>query len=244
MAIWSWLREWVDELHTSDPTRLLRLTSELERPAAARAARAGMDADAAARARARQRRAPAARPPALRTDLHADRGRGHDGHEVHWRAGRRGRSTSRIELLASVDRAGPTSTTAMSPTSPCAHEAFADELACSTSCRRPATQWCCAPATGPSACTARTSDPIRFTGESKSTPRAPRHASPAGCIYIARATTRFRGILPARRPGRLHAHGRDDRRRRACIDAPGGATAALRRPDVRLGAPGPRPAYG
>ena len=30
MAIWSWLREWVDELHTSDPTRLLQLSDELD----------------------------------------------------------------------------------------------------------------------------------------------------------------------------------------------------------------------
>jgi hypothetical protein len=126
MAVWAWLRDWVDELRTSDPTRLLRLSDELDD--AARLALEGghwMLTPPHELVLVSAVRQPLGHPRFA--ELRAERSTGATATRFTGALAVHGKSTSRIELLAhwteplDLDDGKP-------PDLAVAHKALADEM--------------------------------------------------------------------------------------------------------------------
>jgi hypothetical protein len=197
MAIWSWLRNWVDELSTSDPTRLLRLSGELDE-AARRALQGGhwMLTPPHELVLVSAVRQPLGHPRF--SQLHADRAAGTTATRFTGALAVSGRSTSRIELLASWTEPADLAD-GNKPDLAVAHEAFADELVVN---QLPAPGDAIVLRTGnrPVGLYRSDEDLIRFTGESS--PRHEFHDTRHRMVhYTARATTRFREYFPPDDPG-------------------------------------------
>jgi hypothetical protein len=220
MAVWSWLRDWIDELRTTDPTRLLRLTDELD-VAARRALEGGHwmltpPHDLVLVSAVRQ---PLGHPRFA--DLRAERGAGTTATRFTGALAVHGKSTSRIELLAQwtepvdLDDGKP-------PDLAVAHEALPDELVLN---ELPAPGDALLLRTGgrPVGLYRSDEDRIRFTGESSL-----RHEFHDTCHrrvhYTARATTRFREYFPPDDPGDFTRTGEE-----IVVDVPAAARPAAPR---------------
>jgi hypothetical protein len=221
MAVWSWLRDWVDDLRTSDPARLLLLSGELDE-AARRALQGGhwMLTPPHELVLVSAVRQPLGHPRFAQ--LHADRGAGTTATRFTGALAISGKSTSRIELLASwtepvdLDDGKP-------PDLAVAHEALADELLVN---QLPAGGDAIVLRTGnrPVGLYRTDEDLVRFTGESS--PRHEFHDTRHRMVrYRARATTRFREYFPPDDAGSFTRTGEE-----IVVDVPASTRPAAPRP--------------
>lgn len=221
MAVWAWLRDWVDELTTSDPARLLRLSGELDE-AARRALQGGhwMLTPAHELVLVSAVRQPLGHPRFAH--LHAERGAGTTATRFAGALAISGRSTSRVELLASWTEPVDLDD-GRQPDLAVAHEASADELIV-TALPPPGDAIVLRTGNRPVGLYRADDDLIRFTGESS--PRHEFHDTRHRMVrYVARATTRFREYFPPDDAGVFTRLGED-----IVVDVPASTRPAAPRP--------------
>jgi len=221
MAVWAWLRDWVDALRTEDPARLLRLSGELD-VAARRALEGGhwMLTPPHELVLVSAVRQPLGHPrfPQLR----ADRAAGATATKFTGALAVHGKSTSRIELLAAwtepadLDDGNP-------PDLAVPHEALADELILGE-LPAPGSAVVLRTSKGPVGLYRSDEDLVRFTGESSLRHEFgdTRHRR---VRYSTRAATRFREYFPPDDAGDFTRMGEE-----IVVDVPASARPAAPQP--------------